>query len=540
MPRRRLLALAGGVMGMGLAAACAPGSPQASSGAEAPTSSAAATGAPGRPATAAVGGDASGQPRSGGALQIGTITDITQLEGHRLQGQNWNMLYPIFDRLTEYDDTLVPQPKLAESWDFATDNRTLQIHLRPGVQFHTGRELTSDDVKFNILRARDPKTGAAQMVTMGNWWSDIQTPDKNTVVLVSDQPRPAAFDFLEYLNIVDPVTAQSPNAATTLVGTGPFSLGEWVTGDHLTLKKNPQYWHSGAPYLDEITFHIGRDQQALITQLEAGAIDAMDAPPITDAVRLKADPAYSLMVNANTGGYNAVLANTSVAPLDNKQVRQALNYAINRQRYVDSVLHGVGVAEDLVWPSGSPAYEPAKNTQYAFDLEHAKQLLTAAGIGPFALELTYVSANASFGQLAQIYQSDLASIGVTATLKPVDSAVWGQITPKAQYNGLNIAPGGFAQVQPTTFFLFSVYWLLQNNAEAFESDQYRQLLTAAGSETEPAKRKQLLSDLNDFVLDQSFVMLISSNPETFLTRANVHGQSYNMHQGLQMQQLWKS
>ncbi|HEX8969830.1 MAG TPA: ABC transporter substrate-binding protein, partial [Chloroflexota bacterium] len=407
-------------------------------------------------------------------------------------------------------------------------------------QFHTGRELTSDDVKYNILRARDPKTGAAQMVTMSNWWSDIQTPDKYTVVLASDQPRPAAFDFLEYLNIIDSVTADGPNAATTLVGTGPFTLVEWATGDHLTLSKNPHYWQSGAPYLDQVVFQIGRDQQAIITQLEAGAIDAMEAPPVTDAIRLRADPAYTLTVNPNTGGYNAVLANTSVPPLDNKQVRQALNYAINRQRFVTSVLHDLGTAEDLVWPTGSPAYEAAKNSRYAFDLDRARQMLATAGVSSLALDLTYVSANSAFAQLAQMYQADLASIGVTVTLKPVDSAVWSQMTPKAQYQGLNLAPGGFAQVQPTTFFLFSVYWLLQNNAEAFDSDEYRQLISAAGKETDMARRKQLFSELNDFVLDQSFVMLINSNPETFLARGNLHGQTYNMHQGLTMHQLWKS
>jgi peptide/nickel transport system substrate-binding protein len=480
------------------------------------------------------------QPVAGGALQIGTITDITQLEAHRLQGQNWNMLYPIFDRLTEYDEKLVPQPRLAQSWDLSADNTTLQLHLRQGVQFHTGRELTSDDIKYNITRARDPKTGAAQMVTMGNWWTDIQTPDKYTVVLVSDQPRPAAFDFLEYLNIIDSVTAEGPNAATALVGTGPFTFTEWATGDHLTLAKNPQYWQSGAPYLDQVVFHIGRDQQALITQLEAGAIDAMDAPPVTDAVRLKADPTYTLTVNANTGGYNALLANTSVPPLDNQQVRQALNYAINRQRFVDSVLLGIGTAEDLVWPAGSPAYEADKIDHYAYQLDHARQLLASAGVSSPTLDLTYIAANAAFAQLAQIVQADLASIGVTANLQPVEPAVWSQITPKAQYHGLNLAPGGFAQVQPTTFFLFSVYWLLQNNAEAFQNDQYGPLLAAAGTEPDPVRRKQLFSQLNDFVLDQSFVMLINANPETFLARGNVHGQKYNMHQGLVMHQLWKS
>lgn len=262
MHRRRVLQLAGGTIGMGLLAACTPSPPSA----PAVTTAAYAAAKPiaTSPTTAGI------QPKAGGSLQIGTITDITQLEGHRFQGQNWNMLYPISDRLTEYDDKLQPQPRLAESWDVCSDNKTLQIRLRQAVQFHTGRELTSDDIKYNILRARDPKTGAAQMVTMGNWWSDIQTPDKYSVRLVSDQPRPAAFDFLEYLNVIDSVTAEGPNAATSLVGTGPFTFGEWSAGDRLTLKKNSHYWRAGAPYLDEVIFQIGRDRQAIVAQLEAG------------------------------------------------------------------------------------------------------------------------------------------------------------------------------------------------------------------------------------------------------------------------------
>ena len=171
LSRRQALRLFTGAIGLGILAACAPTAPGASSATPGGSSVAVAS-ATSSPAAAA------SQPKSGGTLQVGTLSDITQLEAHRLQCQNWNMLYPIFDRLTEYDTNLTPQPRLAESWDFSADNKTLQLHLRHGVQFHTGRELTSDDIKYNILRARDPKTGASQMVAMGNWWSDIQTPDK--------------------------------------------------------------------------------------------------------------------------------------------------------------------------------------------------------------------------------------------------------------------------------------------------------------------------------------------------------------------------
>ncbi|MDE3078028.1 MAG: ABC transporter substrate-binding protein, partial [Chloroflexota bacterium] len=379
LSRRQAVRLLLSGTGMALLAACgsAPAAGPTSTAAQ-PQSPASANGS--ATTASAKTGAASSAPKPGGTLQIGTVTDITQLEGHRLQGQNFTMLFPIFDRLTEYDDQLQPQPGLAESWEFSSDAKQLTLHLRKGVQYHTGRELTSDDVKFNILRVRDPKTGAAQMVTMGNWWSDIRTPDASTVILTSDQPRPAAFDFLEYLNIVDPVTLQGPKAQTTLVGTGPFKFVEWVTGDHLTLAKNPNYWQSGKPYLDQVTFRIGHDPQAVLTQLEARALDAMDAPPIEELAQLSRDAAYQVVKNAHPGGYTALLVNTAYPPLDKKEVRQALSYALDRQRYYQTVLKGNGAAQDLAWPSNSPAYEAAKNDRYAFDLSKAKALLASAGV----------------------------------------------------------------------------------------------------------------------------------------------------------------
>jgi ABC-type transport system substrate-binding protein len=104
-----------------------------------------------------------------------------------------------------------------------------------------GRELNSDDVKYNIIRARDPKVGAGQFSKPANWFNEIDTPDKYTVVLKSEDPRPLAFDFFEYFNIVDKDAMESPDAKEKLVGTGPFTFVEWLQGDHLTFTRNKNY-----------------------------------------------------------------------------------------------------------------------------------------------------------------------------------------------------------------------------------------------------------------------------------------------------------
>ena len=125
---------------------------------------------------------------------------------------------------------------LAESWEQATDGKSIKLNLRKGVTFHSGREFTSDDVKYNLLRVRDPKVGTGQLVGMSNWFT-IDTPDKDTVVLKSDVPRPTVFDMFEYFNIVDRELADGPDSKTRSGGTGPFSLIEWVAGDHISFAR---------------------------------------------------------------------------------------------------------------------------------------------------------------------------------------------------------------------------------------------------------------------------------------------------------------
>ena len=179
-------------------------------------------------------------------LRAAIQADLPNVDPHYNAPSAYDALWVAFDRLIYMDDKLQPQPMLAESWEVTPDYKQVTFHLRKGVQFSTGRELTSDDVKYNFMRVRDPKVGGGGWVTFSNWWN-IDTPDKYTVVLRSEIPRPLVFDNLETFNIIDQVTAEGPNGKTQAVGTGPFMLKEWAQGDHISLVKNPNYWQTGRP-----------------------------------------------------------------------------------------------------------------------------------------------------------------------------------------------------------------------------------------------------------------------------------------------------
>ncbi|MBV9327640.1 MAG: ABC transporter substrate-binding protein [Chloroflexi bacterium] len=534
LSRRRLLLLTFGTTAASLLAACAPSAPS-------PSNPTAAPGTPLAPAQpAATQSTGSAQPKSGGTLRVVTNSDLSNLVPWSISPVSFDTMWTVFDPLTRYDAQLTPQPMLAESWDVTPDESQITLHLRKGVQFHTGRELTSDDVKWNIEHIKDPAAQATQLINMANWWSSIETPDKYTIVLKSDSPRPALFDMLEYLNIADPVTAQGPEASTKLVGTGPFMWGEWVQGDHQRYVKNPNYWQTGRPYVDELYVQVTRDAPAAAVQFESGAVDAMLNPPVRDLARLQSDPQYRAIINKATGQYFIAAFNTTQPPFDNKQVRQAYNYAINRQRFVDSVLIGDAEARDLPWAPQSPAFDTSKNTKYAYDPDKAKSLLAQAGNPPIDMDISYSSSDYEPGQLAQIMQADYTNLGATVNAKSMETAALQNLFNTVGYKGVSLRFSGFAGTDPATLFTIGAYYRVNTNASGFKSDRYQQLVNAAGSEADPAKRKQIFSDLNDLLLDESFVAIVSSQTVSVLAHAAMNGVMHSMHEAVIWTDAWKA
>jgi peptide/nickel transport system substrate-binding protein len=533
--RRSALRLLVSGAGLGLLVACGPSAPASSATsapAQAPTSAAQPATAVGTTTTSA-----GTQPKAGGSLRFGLSGDLTSLDPHVIVPGGFDTLWQVYDRLTAYDDKLQPQPMLAESWDLSADGKQMKLNLRKGVQFHSGRELTSDDVKFTLNRIKDPKTGVGQFVAMSTWFGNIETPDKYTVLLSSDQPRPAVFDLFEYLNIVDSQTVTDASVPDKLIGTGPFMWGEYVQSDHFTLAKNKNYWRSGQPYLDQIRVQIMSDPQAAVTQLEANALDLF-SPSARDAARLSKDANYTLIVNPLSGSYQLFAANCQLGPTDNQLVRQALNYAIDRQRIADTVFLGLyGAPRDLPWPDNSPAAEPSKNMHYAFDLDRARSLLQQAGVANFSLDFI-LSGGGDVSTMAQIYQADLAKIGVTLNVKTLEPPAWRSTTASFKGWQINGASSDYSQLLPSSLATLSAWWSYASSSTGFKNDQYTQLVTGIAAESDAARRKQLMSQLNDYLLDQSFVMVIVPNPAKVVVRGNVKGVGYTGHESLDLTSAW--
>jgi peptide/nickel transport system substrate-binding protein len=512
-------------------AATAP-APTVSVGATPPTVSVGATppAASARPATPAATGTA---VKSGGTLRTGMVGDIITTDGILWQPNNSATVGMCYDTLVTYDDNLQPQPRLAESWDLSPDGTRIKLNLRKGVHFHSGREFTSDDVQYNLLRARDPKNPFAAVVAVGSaWWTGIDTSDKYTVILTSDKPRPGVFDFLMYLRILDKDTMEGPDAATKVNGTGPFKWKEWVSGDHITLERNSDYWDTGRPYLDGAQISIMRDQQQMVAALEAGATDVAFLAPIQDAFRLKDDPNYIVTNRHDVGQYFYLTANATIPPTDNKQVRQAINYAIDRKRFAETILKGFGGdPQDLPWSPVSPAWDASKNAVYTFDLDKARSLLDESGVSDLHFDIAWATAGFSseYASLAAILQSDFASIGIKTDLKPQDNTVFTAAgngrTPT--YNGVRLSAGAFANLAEASsqFTLSRTYGYLSNLA-GFYDDRFKALVESASTEPDANQRRVLYGEINDFLLDAAYSMAICPYPDMLIMRNNVRGLGY--------------
>jgi peptide/nickel transport system substrate-binding protein len=480
----------------------------------------------------------SAQHKTGGMLRFASTADIPNLDGHQRSATLTDTTWTAYDRLTQYDANGKVQPMLAESWDVTPDYKQVKFKLRNGVQFHTGRELTSDDVKWNILRVRDPKVGSGSYVTWSNWFTTIDTPDKNTIVLTTDASRPSMFDFFEWLNILDPATMQGPDAQTKSIGTGPFVFNEWKQGESLTFSKNPNYWDSGKPYIDGFVVRILEAQSALV-QLEAGAIDLVKTEAVDDIVRLKKDSNFQVVQHPFAGAFYEFGINITRSPYDDKRVRQALNYAIDRQRYSGSIMQGLVKPLTLFWSSTSPAFDDARNASVPFDLDKAQSLLKDAGVSGLQADLLYIPGSYPvLKPLSEMYQADLAKIGVTLNILSMDTATWLAQVNGIQYNGLYVSGDGLGNYQPATPLGASPAWSPSKNNSGFKTDEWTSLVNAVSTETDPAKQQQLYAQVNDYMIDQAWSIVFAERAVIWLARNAIQNMNPTGRQSYLWDEVW--
>ena len=214
--------------------------------------------------------------------------------------------------------------------------------------------------------------------------------------------------------------------------------------------------------------------------------------------------------------------NTTVPPLDNKKVRQALNYALDRSRFTDTVFKNIVRPLSLPWDPNSLAYEAAKENFYAFDLDKAKSLLTEGGVTSAEFDFLGSPNTPEAELIAQIYQSDLAKIGVKLNVVRLEQAAWLDQVNNRKYRGFWAANMAVGTGEPVSGLARGRATDPNSNNQGFKDDRYTALIEAAAAEPDTAKRRQIYSEINDILLDESFVACITTYPPKMVTHAKLH------------------
>ena len=215
-----------------------------------------------------------------------------------------------------------------------------------------------------------------------------------------------------------------------------------------------------------------------------------------------------------------------------------MNFAVDRKRFAETIIKNLGgQVTDLPWSPGSPAYDATKNDVYAFDLDKARSLLTAAGVSNVTLEMIYSSISNEFGSFAQIYQSDLATVGVNLNVRGARSCHIEPAHADAQFQHRR-----YQQQLLATRARLNVptQWRLSPHRQhrGFQSDQYVALADASQSEADPAKRQQIYSQINDLLLDESFNISIGFQPTYMVATRNVNGVRWRVNQAPVFADVW--
>jgi len=453
-----------------------------------------------------------GEPKQSGTLRLGQVGGVLNFDGHRLSAGNYPMLTQVYNTLIRYDENLKPHPELAEAWNFSKDGLTLEIKLREGVKFHNGRELVAEDIVWNIQRVQDEKV-AAHVRPLSLAIKSAEAVEKYRVLLRMEQPTPAILDLLHTMLIMPKEAVAEIQKKG--VGTGPFQVVEWVPGDKVILRKFPDYFRKGLPYLDGVVLQQIPDAPAMVVNLEAGGLDmAWDVPP-REAARLMNERKAALLQNLGGASVIDIMMNVSRPPFDNKKVRQAINHAVDRKRFVDTVLVGFGEPWCQPFPHQSLGFSKELGTKHCtFDLARAKQLLTEAGY-PNGFESVLHISTATFPttrQLAQILQADLAKIGVRLTIRDVEPAEYREVTwGTRQKFAIVLHQYGRGSMDPDTLFKAAGAWYTKGAMHTFTSPEYIRLVNEAGSILDPAKRRPLYDQLARFLADQAFTLPITPN-----------------------------
>jgi len=324
---------------------------------------------------------------------------------------------------------------LAESWDISDDGKTYTFKLQKGVKFHDGSDLEATDVVFSLDRARAEDSVNAQKALFANI-ADVEAIDPTTVKVTLTAPQGNFLFNMAWGDAVIVAPESIDDIKIKPIGTGAFKFDDWKQGDSITLVRNPSYW--GAPAkLDKATFKFISEPTAAFAAMMAEDVDAFYSYPAPENLaQFEADPRFTVLAG-NTEGETILAMNNKQPPFDNKLVREAVSYAIDRQSIIDGAMFGYGTPIGSHFAPHNPAYIDLTGNS-AYDPEKAKALLAEAGMAD-GFKTTLKLPPPSYARRGgEIIAAQLRAVGIETEISNLEWAQWLEQAFRGKDFGLTI------------------------------------------------------------------------------------------------------
>jgi peptide/nickel transport system substrate-binding protein len=438
----------------------------------------------------------------------------------------------IFSTLIDVDENFNFVPNLAESWQQEND-LTWSFKLVEGVKFHNDETLTANDVAFSIERMKTHGLGA--FVTV---FKSVEVIDDLNFKIHLSAPYGAMEATLaSFVDIVNQKAVESSDPKEDPVGTGPYKLTEWVKGSTVTLTRFDDYFKSEKPYLDEIVFEAVPDDSVRLAGLQTGQFDWIQTAPAQQIPDLVKSSEFG---HTNAGAYfpYLVLLNTASGPFASLEARQGLNWLIDRKQIVDLAFSGAAVEASEAVSADNPFYSGVNIYEGAPDIEKGQALFDEAGVAGEPIVILVDQADSAYALIAQIIQSELEGVGMTATIETVASSEYfGRLASK----NFDIAMTYFsASLDPAM-----TYNLLGQSESGFNFTGYKSSKLDAALETfafstDQDVRKASYPDLVEAFQNESPFLFVANRQTQYFTSATLGGASSLPTLEIRAEDLWRA
>lgn len=464
------------------------------------------------------------------ALTVPTLvnaqTSITVVQGPDAQprnilptrGGNLPWIKNVFETLTLRDrETREPQPLLATSWTVADDGMSVNLHLRDDVVFHTGRAMTADDVKFTLETAAAPET-AAQTGFIARQFESIDVVSDTELNITFSGPLPGLFDLFEETPIIDQETYANREDGSQVIGTGLYKFASWTPGSEIVLERFSDHRDAAEGQVDVINHAIIRDPTAILAALRSRRAQVAFNLVPRIAQTLQRDPSF--VIHSGGGAIFPLGLNTTMPPFDNKEVRQAVGYAIDRERINDQVFAGVGTPTAVFFNPAEAGYSEDLADTYAYDPERARSMIEAAGAAGATIQMI-IPAIPPNRATAEIVQNNLREVGLNVEVEVLDVPTYDQRQVAGDLGQSFILIHGLVGYGAPSL-LSAAPSIREGNPSQFWTEEYVALRTAldvASTEDRPAA----LEALTAYMVDEAFSLAIVQSANQTVISKSVEG-----------------